>query len=100
MKKFLALLLIVCVLATSVFAGSVFALDDDVDMDFGMDDETPVLITTTYTIPQMAGKYKTQGRTSVLNGVLMTDYTASGMEFKAHCSGDVSVTFNVSSFKS
>ena len=41
MKKFLALLLIVCVLVTSVFSGSVFALDDDVDMDFGMDDEQP-----------------------------------------------------------
>jgi lysophospholipase L1-like esterase len=48
----------------------------------------------------MAGKYKTQGRTSVINDVLMTDYTATGMEFKAHCSGDVSVTFSASSFKS
>lgn len=53
---------------------------------------------TTYTIPEMAGKYKTQGRTSIVNNVLMTDYTATGMEFIANCSGDVSVTFNASSF--
>ncbi len=101
MKKLLALLLTVCLLATSVFVGSVYALDDDVDMEMGMDDEDqPVIETKTYTIPEMSGKYKTQGRTTVLDGVLMTDYTATGMEFIANCSGDVSVTFNAISFKS
>ena len=101
MKKLLALLLTVCLLATSVFVGSVYALDDDVDMEMGMDDEDqPVIETKTYTIPEMSGKYKTQGRTTVLDGVLMTDYTATGMEFIANCSGDVSVTFYALSFKS
>ena len=99
MRKFIALFLIVCLLATCTFTGNVYALDNDVDMDMGMDDGTVVLIDKTYTIPQMAGKYKTQGRTTVINDVLMTDYTASGMEFKAHCSGDVLGTFNVGAYK-
>ena len=38
MKKLLALLLFVCLMATSMFTGSVYALDD-VDMDVGMDTE-------------------------------------------------------------
>ncbi|MBE6762096.1 MAG: DUF4886 domain-containing protein, partial [Ruminococcaceae bacterium] len=54
---------------------------------------------TTFTIPEMEGKYKTQGRTTIVNNILMTDYTATGMEFVANCSGDVSVTFNALGFK-
>jgi len=38
MKKLLALLLFVCLMATSMFTGSVYAFDD-VDMDVGMDTE-------------------------------------------------------------
>ena len=38
MKKLLSLLLFVCLMATSMFTGSVYALDD-VDMDVGMDTE-------------------------------------------------------------
>ena len=98
-KKLLVLLLVLCLLVTCIFTGSVFALDDDVDMNFGMDGETPVLTAKTYTIPEMEGKYKIQGRASVIDNILMTDYTASGMEFKANCSGDVSVTFNVIAYK-
>lgn len=99
MKKLLALLLTFCLVATSVFTGSVYALNDDVDMDMGIDDEDVSSLYKTYTIPQMAGKYKTQGRTAIVNDVLMTDYTATGMEFVANCSGDVSVTFNALGFK-
>ena len=99
MKKLLVLLLIFCMMATSVFTGSVYALNDDVDMDVSADDEDVSSSYTTYTIPQMAGKYKTQGRTAIVNDVLMTDYTATGMEFVANCSGDVSVTFNALGFK-
>ena len=41
MKKFLALLLTVCLMVTSVFTGSVYALYDvDVDMDMGMGMDT------------------------------------------------------------
>lgn len=94
MKKFLSIILSFCILFSMVF--SVSATRQDVDIDMGLDFEKPEEI---YTIPQMAGKYKTQGRTTVINNILMTDYTASGVEFWADCSGDVSVTFNASKFK-
>ena len=41
MKKFLALLLTFCLMATSVFTGSVYAFDD-VDMDMSMDTEDEI----------------------------------------------------------
>ena len=93
MKKLLALLLTFCLMATSVFAGSVYALNDDVDMDMGEDSAEY----QTFTISQLNGRYKTQGRTSVINNILMVDYSASGIEFSAYCSGNVSVTFNATS---
>lgn len=37
---------------------------------------------------------KTQGRTSVVRGTLMLDFTASGIEFELDCAGDVYATFN------
>ncbi len=47
---------------------------------------------TTYNITALSGKYKTQGRTTVAGDALMLDWTASGMVFKANCSGDVKIT--------
>ena len=47
---------------------------------------------TVYTISELEGKYKTQGRTAVVDGALRLDWSASGMIFKADCSGDVKIT--------
>ena len=81
---FLAAMMVVmgCSLHISAIAGG------DVDIDVG---EATVL-----TVSQMNGKYKTQGRTSVQDGLLMLDYSASGFEFEATCAGDVAVTFSAS----
>ncbi len=53
-----------------------------------------------FTIPDLVGKYKTQGRTSIINDILMVDYSASGIEFSAECEGSVSVTFNATKLRS
>ena len=37
---------------------------------------------------------KTQGRTALVGGTLMLDFTVSGMEFELDCEGDVYATFN------
>ena len=37
---------------------------------------------------------KTQGRTSLVGGTLMLDFSISGIEFELDCSGDVYATFN------
>ena len=50
--------------------------------------------TGTYNISELDGKYKTQGRTDLTDDGLMLDWSASGIEWKANCSGDVSVTLN------
>lgn len=50
--------------------------------------------TATYEITNLAGKYKTQGRTPIVNDTLMLDWTAAGIEWEANCSGDVTVTLN------
>lgn len=47
---------------------------------------------TTYLISEIEGKYKTQGRTPVIDGVLKLDWTASGLEWNAYCEGDVYIT--------
>jgi len=85
MKKLLAILLVGCLLITSVFSASVYA-ESEYD-----------LTTKTLTMPEIAGKYKTQGRTVLQDDILMAHYPATGIEFNAYCSGDVSVTFNVTS---
>ena len=48
----------------------------------------------TFSITELEGKYKTQGRTELVNGTLFMDWSASGIEFKANCSGDVSIKVN------
>ncbi len=45
-------------------------------------------------ITGLEGKYKTQGRTPIVGDTLMLDWTASGIEWEANCSGDVKVTLN------
>ena len=46
----------------------------------------------TYFITEIDGKYKTQGRTPIIDGVLKLDWTASGLEWNAYCKGDVYIT--------
>lgn len=84
MKKLLSILLVVCLLVTSVFSVSVNAEGTQYD-----------LTTKTLTMPELSGKYKTQGRTVLKDDILLAHYPATGIEFNAYCSGDVSVTFNV-----
>ncbi len=50
--------------------------------------------TESYSIEDMEGYYKTQGRTAVVDDTLMLDFSASGMEFRANCEGDVYVEMN------
>ena len=45
-------------------------------------------------IEPLMDSIKTQGRTSLVRGTLMMDFTASGMEFELDCAGDVYATFN------
>lgn len=51
---------------------------------------------TKYLITELEGKYKTQGRTSIVNGSLMLDWSATGIEFIADCQGDVKLTVDSS----
>lgn len=96
-KKILSVMLSVMLLVTLTVTANGFALDEDVDMDMG--EEDPVTYQT-FAITDLNGKYKTQGRTSIINNLLMVDYSASGIEFSAFCEGDVSVTFNAASLTS
>ena len=75
MKKFLCVFLALIICFTTCFGGiiSVFAES------------------STYTIADMEGKYKTQGRVVISDNMLMIESSASGIEFKANCSGSVSV---------
>ena len=41
--------------------------------------------TESYSIEDLEGYYKTQGRTAVVDDTLMFDFSASGMEFRANC---------------
>ena len=45
-----------------------------------------------YLISSLNGKYKTQGRTQVSDDGVCLEWSASGIEFQAECSGDVSIT--------
>ena len=88
MKKTLSVLLVICLMFTSLFSFPAYATGDDVNVNIND------LTTKTLAMTNISGKYKTQGRT-VLNsdGVLLAHYPATGIEFDAYCSGDVSVTF-------
>jgi len=47
-----------------------------------------------YSIDAILNNIKTQGRTEMVDGTLMLDWSISGIEFKANCSGTVKATFN------
>lgn len=86
--KILSILLSVIILTLS-FVTATSALDVDIDIS--------QLTQTVYSINELEGKYKVQGRTTVINNLLMLDYSASGMEFSAFCEGSVVVTFSAAS---
>lgn len=75
MKKALSIILALIICLTTCLGGIVNVFAEN----------------TTYTIAQLEGKYKTQGRTEVKDDMLLIDYSASGIQFKANCSGSVSV---------
>lgn len=45
---------------------------------------------------EQINKVKTQGRTSLIDGILMTDFSGSGIEFNFNGSGDIIVVFSAS----
>lgn len=47
-------------------------------------------------IDTLMDNIKTQGRTAMVRGTLMLDFTVSGIEFELDCAGDVYATFNAS----
>lgn len=49
----------------------------------------------TYSISEMAGKYKTYGRTYIDSNELFVGYSASGIEFRTYSFGDIIVNFDV-----
>ncbi len=89
MKKLLSLILALALLILE--SVGVSAVNQDVEINA---ENLNGVLTKTYTIPEMEGKYKTQGRYEIVNNILMLDYSVSGIEFNALCSGDVSITFN------
>lgn len=92
-KRLLGMLLSICIIAATLsIPMGVFALGEDIDIDMG---ESGVEM---YAITGLAGKYKTQGRATIINDILMVDYSASGIEFSALCEGDVSLTFSATKF--
>ena len=89
--KILSLLLSLII---AIFCFGTVVGADDVDIDLSQ------LTKKVYSINELEGKYKVQGRTTVINNLLMLDYSASGMEFNAYCEGDVIVTFSAASLSS
>lgn len=81
---------------TLVGAGNYQATEmyiDDVSLTevvLGGNDDDPNL----KMIDTLTDDIKTQGRTALVSGTLMLDFTASGIEFELDCSGDVYATFN------
>ena len=70
LRKLLSVILSVLIVMTLTVTANVFALNDDVDMDMGEDDST---LYQTYAITNLLGKYKTQGRTSIINNPLSSE---------------------------
>ena len=50
---------------------------------------------TVYSLADMEGHYKTQGRINKTDTRLFLDWSASGIEFNANCAGDVYANFQV-----
>ena len=81
---------------TLVGAGNYQATEmylDDVSLTevvLGGNDDDPNL----KMIDTLVDNIKTQGRTSLVKGTLMLDFSISGIEFELDCAGDVYATFN------
>ena len=68
---------------------------DDVtltEVNLGGNDDDPNL----KMIDTLLENIKTQGRTAMVRGTLMLDFSISGVEFELDCAGDVYATFNAS----
>ena len=91
MKKLICLLISAVLLVTAAVLPA--AANGDVDID--VSDLEGAQEMKTYSIADLAGKYKTQGRGSVENGALMLNWSAASLEFNAHCTGNVVLEFNV-----
>jgi len=83
---------------TLVGAGNNIATEmymDDISLTevvLGGNDDDPNL----KLIDTLMDDIKTQGRTALVRGTLMLDFTVSGIEFELDCAGDVYATFNAS----
>ena len=73
-------------LATEMYMDDVTL--SEVILSEGDDDPNLKMIAT------LTDNIKTQGRTAMVGGTLMLDFSISGMEFELDCSGDVYATFN------
>ena len=60
------------------------------EVQLGAEDDDP----NRKPIDSLLSNVKTQGRTAMVGGTLMLDFTISGMEFELDCEGDVYATFN------
>lgn len=61
-----------------------------IEVILGGDDSDPNL----KMMDTLSGGIKTQGRTAMVGGTLMLDFSISGMEFELDCAGDVYAVFN------
>ena len=75
---------------TTVSDASILGASDHVPVFADLD----LLDSVSYPIADVMNQIKTQGRTQLVNGTLMLDWSVSGIEFEAKCSGTVSATFN------
>ncbi len=91
MKKIISLLMAITLILLQCITVSA---EGDVSIDML---EKSSIVTS---ISEMDGKYKTQGRTTVLDGVLMLDWSAATFEFNANCEGNVYVDFYTKSLSS
>ena len=98
LKRTISLVLCFVLLLVSAFSVNTMAQDQDIDMSdiVELPPDIDIDISDTvdgYYISELEGEYKTQGRTTVKDDLLILDQSASGIEFNAECSGDVTITF-------
>ncbi len=78
---------------TTISDTSILGASDHVPIFADLD----LLDSVNYPIADVMGQIKTQGRTALVDDTLMLDWSVSGIEFEAKCSGTVSATFNAKS---
>lgn len=84
MKRLLALIMCFLV-AVVLFAGC------------GKEEKTEALKTNVYSVTDIEGSYKTQGRTRTTNKGLSLSHTAASFEFNAYCEGNVKINLSATS---